>query len=164
MGCEMKRVLCLTLAAVFTVVPQVLATLEEGSMLPEITVTSSFPSTVQRGAKVTGAITIEIPKGWHIYAPGDHKYKKLTVSQGKGWVTNVKFTYPPGVTQDVAGERVPLYEGRVEVKFEGEVSKKAATGHATWKPEITWQSCSDTICLAPETGALAIEFEIKGNK
>lgn len=161
----MKRFLRLLLAAIFAVVPQAWAGLgEEGSTLPEITVTSSFPSTAQRGEKVTGAITVEIPKGWHLYAPGDHKYKKLTVTNVAGPLSNVKFTYPPGVMQDIAGERVPLYEGQVNVNFEGEVAKKAALGHAIWRPAITWQSCSDTICLAPETGALTIEFEIKGSK
>jgi DsbC/DsbD-like thiol-disulfide interchange protein len=157
----MKKVLCFAFAAILAVVPQAWAILEEGSTLPEITVTGSFPSTVQRGEKVSGAITIEIPKGWHLYAPGDHQYKKLTVTKGAGPLSKVKFAYPPGVTQDIAGERVPLYEGQVNVSFSGEVSKKAATGHATWRPEITWQSCSDSICLAPETGALTIEFEVK---
>lgn len=159
----MKRVICLVFATILTVVPQAWAGLGEvGSTLPEITVTTSFPSTAQRGGKVTGVITIDIPKGWHLYAPGDHKYKKLTVTKGAGPLSNMKFTYPPGVMTDIAGERVPLYEGQVNVNFEGEVSRKATTGHATWRPEVTWQSCSDTICLAPETGALAIEFEIKG--
>lgn len=158
----MKRVLWMTLAAVLAFVPQTLAGVGEvGAALPELTITSSFPSRVKQGARVTGEITIEIPKGWHLYAPGDHKYKKLTVSPGAGPVANVKFTYPPGVMKDIAGERVPLYEGQINVNFEGEVPKKAPVGHATWKPEVTWQSCSDTICLAPETGALTMEFEIE---
>ena len=158
----MKPVLWMTIAAILAVSPQALAgALETGSTLPELSITSSFPSKVKQGTKVTGDITIEIPKGWHLYAPGDHKYKKLVVTKGEGPLSRIKFTYPPGVMQDIAGERVPLYEGQVNVNFEGEVAKKAATGHATWRPEVTWQSCSDTICLAPETGALTIEFEVK---
>lgn len=160
----MTRSAFFALAAFLALIHQGWAILEEGSTLPEITVTGSFPSTVRRGEKVNGAITIEIPKGWHLYAPGDHKYKKLTVTKGAGPVSNVKFTYPSGVMMNVAGERVPLYEGEVKVTFEGEVSKKAALGQAAWKPEITWQSCSDSICLAPETGALTIEFEVKDGK
>lgn len=161
----MRHVLWVTLSAMLAVVPQAWAGMGEvGSTLPEITVTTTFPTTVRQGEKVVGTITVEIPKGWHLYAPGDHQYKKLTVSPGAGPVTNVKFTYPPGVLQDIAGERVPLYEGQIEVKFEGEVSKKTAVGHAIWKPEMTWQSCSDSICLAPETGALTVEFEVKGSK
>lgn len=161
----MKRVLWMTIAAILVVVSQALAGFGEvGSTLPELTITSSFPSNVKQGAKVTGDIAIEIPKGWHLYAPGDHKYKKLSVTKGAGPLSRVKFIYPPGVMKDIAGERVPLYEGLITVSFEGEVAKKAAVGHATWKPEVTWQSCSDTICLAPETGELTIEFKIERSK
>lgn len=161
----MRHVLWITLAVMLTVIPQAWAGMGEvGDTLPEITITTSFPTVVKQGEKVTGTISIEIPKGWHLYAPGDHKYKKVAVTSGSGPVTKVKFTYPAGVTQDIAGERVPLYEGQIEVKFEGEISKKAAVGHAVWKPELTWQSCSDSICLAPETGALTVEFEITGSK
>lgn len=161
----MKRILWMSLAAIFAIIPQAWAGLGEvGSTLPEITVTTTFPTTVKQGEKVTGTITVEIPKGWHLYAPGDHVYKKLTVTSGAGPVSNVKFTYPAGVVKDIAGERVPLYEGQVNVKFEGEVAKKAAVGRATWKPEVAWQSCSDSICLAPETGALSIEFDIGRSK
>ena len=159
----MRHVLWITLAVMVALIPQAWAGMGEvGSTLPEITVTTSFPTTAKQGEKVTGTISIEIPKGWHLYAPGDHKYKKVTATSGAGPVNNVKFTYPAGVTQDIAGERVPLYEGQIEVKFEGEISKKAAPGHAIWKPELTWQSCSDSICLAPETGMLTVEFEITG--
>ncbi|MBF0292917.1 MAG: hypothetical protein HQK86_12255 [Nitrospinae bacterium] len=161
----MRHVLWITLAVMVAVIPQAWAGMGDvGYTLPEITVTTTFPTTVTQGEKVTGAISIEIPKGWHLYAPGDHKYKVVTVDSGHGPVTKVKFTYPAGVMQDIAGERVPLYEGQIEVKFEGEISKKAAPGRAVWKPELTWQSCSDSICLAPETGALTVEFEIKGSK
>lgn len=161
----MKRVLWMTIAAILVVVPQALAGFGEvGSTLPELTITTSFPTTVKQGEKVAGTISIEIPKGWHLYAPGDHKYKKLSVTKGSGPLSRVKFTYPPGVMKDIAGERVPLYEGLINVSFKGEVSKKAAVGHATWKPEVTWQSCSDTICLAPETGELTIEFKIERSK
>jgi hypothetical protein len=159
-----KHVLSLTFAIVIAAFANAWAGQNSGVELPEITISTLFPSSVIAGMKVNGEIAIQIPKGWHLYAPGKHKYIALSIKQGSGPVKDMKFTYPQGVMKDIVGEQVPLYEGEIKIKLEGQIAPKAPAGKTSWNPEITWQSCTDTICLAPETGALAIEFTVEAVK
>ncbi len=130
---------------------------------PEIVVKSGFAkSIVKPGGYLSGSFFINIPKGWHIYALGEKKYHPLTFVNPSGLVTEARFSYPPAETIDILGEKVNVYQGKVEVIAEGIISPGAKAGPLQWRPRLTWQSCSDTVCLPPETKTLEVALKVSG--
>lgn len=132
---------------------------------PEITINYKLPKTPPAaGGAFSGSIHVTIPEGWHVYAPGaDKKYRRLEVEPGEGpAVEDLKFTYPPGHVMDIIGEMVPVYDGKVEIGFEGWLADGTEPAGAVWRPVVKWQSCSDKLCLTPESRTLEISLKPSG--
>lgn len=129
--------------------------------MPEFKLTGSMAtSSVKPGGAARGEITVEIPEGWHFYAPGVEKYKKLDIKATEGPLEGVKFTYPQGEMATLVDEKVPVYQGKVTVKFEGKAAS-AKPGAVVFRPVISWQACSANICLPPESREVEIKFTVR---
>lgn len=157
------------MAALFALAPSRASADGEGFMtanpeFPEITISYKLLKTpAAPGGAFSGSIHVTIPEGWHIYAPGaDKKYRRLEVEPGEGSVEDLKFTYPPGHVMDIIGEMVPVYDGEVKIGFEGRLADGAAAAGAVWRPVVRWQSCSDRLCLTPESRTLDIPLKPSG--
>lgn len=128
---------------------------------PNIEILHDFPpDPVSPGGVLKGEIMVKIPEGWHVYAPGVEKYRKLNVEKGEGPLSEVRFHYPEGQIMDVVGEQVPVYDGIVSIAVEGKIREDAEAGKTVWRPLVSWQSCSDNLCLAPESRTLEIHLTI----
>ena len=130
--------------------------------MPEFGVSYEFPTgPVAPGSGISGFIRVEIPEGWHVYAPGvEKKYRKIEIISADGPVENIKLGYPPSRDLVILGEKVPVYDGEVVIKVEGRIAEGAEEGARVWRPVVSWQACSDNLCLAPESRTLEIPIVI----
>ncbi len=98
-------------------------------------------------------ITLDIEKGWHIYA-NPVENEDLTNAQtvvrvaAKGKVENVKVEYPGGKLQQDSGEKFKIYEGKVVIKAQ---VKRVKGDTSPLEISITLQACNDKTCLQPAT-------------
>lgn len=127
--------------------------------IPEFKITTSSEGAVNPGSMVKGSITLHVPKGWHVYAPDGHKYKPFKVTYLDGQLADVKFTFPKPAVVEILGEKVPVYDADVVVGYEGRVKEGSPTGKPVLRATVSWQACSDTICLPPERRELEIELK-----
>ncbi|VAX15925.1 hypothetical protein MNBD_NITROSPINAE04-1199 [hydrothermal vent metagenome] len=135
--------------------------LDLASTSPEFTVAPDFSGEAFKpGSVVVGSIYVTAPPGWHIYAPGVKKYRRLEMTSGDGPLIDVQFSYPPVKVMTLLGEEVPVYEGRVEIIAQGIVAPDTIDGGYVWRPVISWQGCAENICLAPETRTLQITIAV----
>jgi uncharacterized protein len=103
-------------------------------------------------------VTIDINKGWHIYAnPVDHEFlvngqTKLTIG-AKVKPTAVDVKYPAGKTIVDGKEKYNVYEGQVTIQA---VVQRAAGDASPLEIAIQVQACTDKECLQPATVKLTV--------
>lgn len=103
-------------------------------------------------------IAINIAPGWHINANEvTNEYQIPTEIKLTDYPdTKSKISYPAPIVRKLgfADEKLPLYEGHVEIKVP--VEKMPNTGQL--KAQITLQACSEKICLEPETRTISVRI------
>jgi DsbC/DsbD-like thiol-disulfide interchange protein len=111
--------------------------------------------------KQTVTITVQIDKGWHIYANpvGDDMLKPVqtvvTIS-GKEKPQDVKVEYPAGKTVKDADLKIEYktYEDKVEIKAQ---VQRAKGDSGPLEVSVKVQACTDKTCLLPATVKVAVE-------
>ena len=104
-------------------------------------------------------VTINIDKGWHLYAnpPGQDDFLSSQTElkvEAKMPVSDLKITYPDGklVIDSILG-RYMVYEDKIVIK----ASLKRAPGDTgPLELKLKFQSCSDKTCLLPGTKTLTV--------
>jgi DsbC/DsbD-like thiol-disulfide interchange protein len=101
----------------------------------------------------TVTITLDIAKGWHLYAnPVNHEFLEggqTTVKvTSKEKPQSVKIKYPAGKTIVDKKEKYDIYEG--VVKIEATV-KRAASDTSPLEISVAIQACDSKVCLQPST-------------
>jgi uncharacterized protein YyaL (SSP411 family) len=106
--------------------------------------------------KETVTVTLEIAKGWHLYAnPAGNDMLIPTSIQvnAKAKLDDLKIAYPKGteIKDPAVDQKVFVYEGKVELK---------ASFHRTeagpLEVVVKYQACDDKRCLAPKTVKLQV--------
>ncbi len=134
---------------------------QTGFASPYFSVTTTFPdSYVKPGDVVYGSILVTMPEGWHVYAPGVKKYNSLNVDAGDGPLQHVRLDYPPAKTIVQLGDEVPVYGGTVEIRVAGIVPLDYLAGLLMFSAVVTWQGCTDNICLPPESRMVSVPLKI----
>ena len=111
---------------------------------------------VRAGARFEVFVMVHVAEGWHINAhePGDPTLIGLLVNVvgGEGIVAHAD--YPIG---ELYQDEIRVHTGRfiLPVRIE-------RIGEVTGEPriEVRWQTCTDTVCLAPETKVLDVRVHI----
>jgi len=110
---------------------------------------SVAPDTVRAsvGETVQFDVSMEIDKGWHLYAHGDKTYYGISLNMPEDLpLAGVKVAYPEGHMGKFLGDPVRLLEKSETITVSGIVMV------APEKPlsmEFELQACDDKSCLAP---------------
>jgi uncharacterized protein YyaL (SSP411 family) len=112
---------------------------------------------------LTLEVTLDIEKGWHVYAnpAGEGSLIPTTVTvSAANKPEDVKVVFPAGKAKkdDVLGETIYLYEGRVVIPVS--LRRPAVDGkpdNSALEVTVRFQACSDSQCLAPKTVKLKVE-------
>lgn len=99
------------------------------------------------GDQVSWTVTLDIDKGWHLYAHGDPKYYGIAVTGLDSLpLLGAEVAYPAGKKGKFLDETVQLLEGRQALTIGGFL---AAEPVGPMLLELELQACDEKSCLAP---------------
>ena len=99
------------------------------------------------GDPVSWTVTLDIDKGWHLYAHGDPKYYGIAVTGLDSLpLVGAEVAYPAGKKGKFLDETVQLLEGRQTLTIGGFLAAEP-TGPLLLELEL--QACDEKSCLAP---------------
>jgi DsbC/DsbD-like thiol-disulfide interchange protein len=154
-----RRVLYLVVAlavAGSSAVP-LLAQAKKSDSVVKITAKGSKPDA---DGKQTVTVTIQIDKGWHIYAnPVDNDMLRpaqtVVTLAGKEKLQDVKIEYPAGkVNKDEFVGDHKIYEDKVEIKAH---VQRARNDSGPLEASVRIQSCDSSKCLLLATVKVSVE-------
>ena len=99
------------------------------------------------GETVSLTVTIDIDKGWHLYAHGDTAYYGIAVAGLDTLpLAAVKVAYPKGHRGRFLGQSITLLDGKETLTISGILMAQL---DEPLKFELECQACDDKSCLAP---------------
>jgi len=123
---------------------------------------------VTRGSTVTLKLSADIRAGWHLYS----------IAQPRGGPIETEISLPPGqpftfakpigapkphlIYDPTFGMLVQLYTEKAEFVLPIKVAVDAQAGAQTLTVDARYQSCNDTICLAPRTSKVTLVLQVRG--
>ena len=108
---------------------------------------------VTPGKAFTVTISLEIEKPFHIQSnPPKENYipTELKLDAIKGFKAG-KVTYPKATETTIGGDKLTVYEGKVEVKIEVTPDKSVKPGKYPLSFTLSYQGCNDKVCYPPST-------------
>lgn len=156
-------VLCLLLAA---------AGAPEAQKPTDIVRWSATPKAISVTAEGTAKVTLaaEVEDGWHLYALTQPKDGPpplrigATASQPFEVKTAAIEAPPPQIAEDPNfNTETHFYEGRVAFVVPVAARKSAAAGAHKLSIDVTFQVCSNRLCLRPFTQTLVIDATIRNS-
>ena len=123
------------------------------------------PKKFTEGEKSTIEIHLEIPEGIHIQAhkPAEDLLIPTNISlKDSGNVSFGQPVYPEPKRLPVSWSQVTLlvYEGLVNIQFPIQVAKNAKVGKHTIEGRLSFQGCTDQLCLPPKEQVFVLDTEI----
>jgi DsbC/DsbD-like thiol-disulfide interchange protein len=122
------------------------------------------------GSTVPLTVEVEPRKGMHVYAPGDHDYRIVTLTlQPHPFIQAAPVSYPQSETYFFAplNERVPVYMKPFALTQEVRIlDTEAARDAFTKQPELSltgtlaYQACDDRLCFNPVSIPLSWRFTV----
>jgi len=122
---------------------------------------------VRPGQAVTVSIRLDIQPGWHVNSHTPNLEYLIP--------TKVEFPEPSGaridqviypeahlVTLKFADTKLSVYEGKNTIRATLRPARDGAPGKQAVRARLTYQSCSDTTCLAPETVEFVVPIVVEG--
>ena len=137
---------------------------------PERVVESSMTvpaGAVRPGQAVTLSLRLSIKPGWHVNsARPTLKYLISTAIEfpDRAAATVEEVAYPEGqlVTLAFAEEKLSVYQGETTIRATISPPRDGAPGPREIRARLTYQSCSDRTCLAPEKVDFQIPLVVQG--
>lgn len=125
----------------------------------KLTTTASTAS-VRAGQRILLAVEVEMPRGFHVYAPGTEGYVAIdwSMNSSDGWKAHA-VSYPKSriLYLKAIEEKVPVYEGKLRLFRDITIGpEKALRPVLTPNNELAvegmlrYQTCDDRICYPPE--------------
>lgn len=118
-----------------------------------IKATAVAPKTVEPGKPFTLKVAVSIDKPYHIQSnPPKQDYipTELEVGPLKGFKVG-KPVYPKATEAETGGEKLPVYEGNVEITVEVTPDKTVKPGKVTLPVTLKYQGCNDKVCFPPSS-------------
>ena len=120
------------------------------------------------GGELDVVVSVTIQDGWHIYAnpTGVPELKPTTLEldpDSERSATLVNLTYPAGeakVLGSIGTEKVPLYEGKVQITARLRLAADAKPGSVQLKLQLSYQACNDRLCLAPASLEIPVDITV----
>ncbi|HZO88008.1 MAG TPA: cytochrome c biogenesis protein CcdA [Chthonomonadaceae bacterium] len=116
-----------------------------------IKASATAPKTVAPGKPFTVVVTVTVDKPYHIQAnPPKQNYIATVVDIGpvSGFKIG-KVVYPKPMQIQFLGERLPVYEGTVQIKAAVMPNKGLKPGKVTLPVTVRYQGCNDKTCYPP---------------
>jgi hypothetical protein len=123
--------------------------------------TASSTETVSGGQRILLSVTVDMPKGYHVYAPGTEGYIPIswTLNPSPGWKEHeVIFPKSRVLFLKAIDEKVPVYEGTAVLARDVTIGDERALkpilsqdGTLTIEGTVRYQACSERVCFPPET-------------
>ena len=160
----MRRQLLVLLAVAFVPVPSVFA--QRPTDVIKWSAKAPSPA-VRAGGTLKVQLTVDIEQGWHLYAltqaADGPPPLMIGVAKGQPFSINVKdIDAPaPSVAHDPNfNTETQFYESKTVITVPLAARRDAKAGKHSVPLEVTFQACSDRMCLRPFTQALPIDVTI----
>ena len=130
--------------------------------------TLSVPAgAIRPGQAVTLSLRLDIKAGWHVNSSRptlDYLIPTRVEFPDPSGLTVEDLAYPEGrmVALKFAPEKLSVYEGQTTIRPTLRPPVDAPPGRRSLRAKLTYQACSDTACLAPETVEFTIPLLIAG--
>lgn len=112
-------------------------------------------------------LQLRIPEEWYIYGPADNQPGSLlnptTISFKKApgvTVRYILFPEPEPVETPFQDEPLLLFEGTVPVLISLDVDHSASTGPHVIEGELSYQACTRTACMPPDTTPIEVRLDV----
>ncbi len=170
-----KRLWQLFIGLFISLVPLLLIASEQQKILDEgaqVTfVPHLIPATARPSENIRLVVDVQLQPDWHIYSvirstnPDAPPPTKLLVSDGLLTKDGPVYETPPisqfirvlGMTIEYHSELAFLYQNL-------QVPEGAETGNSNLSASLTYQLCTDSICLPPKTELLKVPYKIETGK
>ncbi len=124
---------------------------------------------VPPGGTVEAVVSLVIADGWHLYAheadPAESRPTTLRLDPAaRKSAELLEVSYPSGASKALASigtGKVPLYEGKIEIRARLHVSDRAMPGPMRCTLTLDFQACNDRLCRAPGRISIPVELEIQ---
>ncbi|MBL8174626.1 MAG: redoxin domain-containing protein [Bryobacterales bacterium] len=123
--------------------------------------TSASTAVVSGGQRILLSVEIDIPRGYHLYAPGVEGYHAVDWQMNAAGLAKphaVEFPKSRILYLQAIDEKVPVYEGKIRLLRDVTLAQSrtlaAAAGagkQVTLEASLKYQACSDRLCFPPET-------------
>lgn len=116
-----------------------------------VSASATAPKTVAPGKPFTVTIALNIDKPYHIQANKTKEgYIPTTVEVGpvSGFKVS-KIAFPKPVEGNIAGEKLPVFEGKIAIKVTLTPDKTVKPGKVTLPITVKYQGCTDVTCFPP---------------
>lgn len=120
------------------------------------------PKSVNAGKSFTVKVNLQITEQYHLQSnkPVDPYVPTiLEVGEVKGFKVG-KIVYPAGKEMDVAGEKLSVYEGKVELTVPVFTSNSLKPGKYTLPMTLKYQGCNDKSCFPPAKETLQVKVDV----
>ncbi len=120
---------------------------------------------VRAGRTITASLIVEIPSGYHVNAHEPiSKFAlptKIEVQVPEGYKLG-PVLYPRALERrfDFTDERLGVYEKRAVIKFSLKIPSNERPGTATLKAILSYQSCSNQVCVPPKKQEATVVFKV----
>jgi DsbC/DsbD-like thiol-disulfide interchange protein len=122
------------------------------------------------GQKLEVALSAAIDSGWHLYAlsepPGAHVLPtQIHLADGQPFVLAGDIQSPEPISRmdPTVGAETQFYEDTAAFGLPVKIDKKARAGNQNLELDVTYQACSDRLCLPPRTQKVLAAVEIAGH-
>jgi uncharacterized protein len=117
---------------------------------------AAVPKSVAVGKQFTLTVAVSINSHYHIQgnpAAGSNIATELVVGPAKGFKVD-KVTYPKAIIKLVAGDKIPVYEGAIQIQADVTADRTVRPGKYTLPVTLRYQGCDDQKCFPPSTVAM----------
>lgn len=115
--------------------------------------TPTVPKAVQAGKAFSVSMAVAIDSHYHIQGnPSKEGYiaTEMEIGPLKGFKVE-KVVYPKPIVTSFSGEKLPVYEGSVQIKADISADKTLKPGKYTLPVTLKYQGCDEQKCFPPAT-------------
>ncbi len=145
-----RTAVLLAISATFGMAVGVRAQFNSPKFLKAVT---SAPKSVRAGKVFTVSMAVTIDSPYHIQGnPSKESYipTELEIGPLKGFKVD-KIAYPKPLITSVAGDKLPVYEGKVQIKADVMADRGTKPGKYTLPVTLKYQGCDEQKCFPPAT-------------
>lgn len=131
-----------------------------------VSASATAPKTVTPGKPFTVTIALNIDNTFHIQADKTKEgYIPTTVEVGpvSGFKVS-KIVFPKAVEASIAGDKLPVFEGKVAIKVTLTPDKTVKPGKVNLPITVKYQGCTDVTCFPPSKVEAKAEITVGGIK